>query len=494
MPRIKKSITTRVSLVDKIKGTKNNFNSRIKQKSTRVVPFIKNNPVKAFFIALALLFLLIVLGNTVFKAPQPNLTKQATVKEVEVVNIGQVPKITVQAQVQKDGVIQIVSQAAGVVQETPVKEGDLVNSGTTLVSLSSNYQGGNAATIQRQLAGSQLQAVSDTYNTQKETIGKQKQLAREGYKNTQELLQIAVLSLNDNNELMNLNSTIINTIQANLLQLQNNNFNNQNASLILATQQQLSSIQSAQAQLGIQARNLGQQIDPANAPKSINELNRDIALKQLDVQERNLELTRQTAALQFKLAQVQESLMFPVSPCEATIQKVHVAFGQSVSPGTTLVTLYCPKGNISVDAKVPSQVAMSVSTLEQSIIHIDDQTFSTYPRFVSTQATSGQLYSIIFDIPDTYQKSLTDNSFVSVDIPLGDTDSNSVIPFVPLDAVFQTQEQAFVYILDGDTASSRIVNLGPVVGGEVEVTQGLKDGDRVILDRDVIAGDKVKVN
>ena len=61
-----------------------------------------------------------------------------------------------------------------------------------------------------------------------------------------------------------------------------------------------------------------------------------------------------------------------------------------------------------------------------------------------------------------------------------------------VDSVFQTQDQAFVYVANNGYAESRKIVLGQVLGRFVEVTKGLSEEDQVILDRFVITGDPVK--
>jgi hypothetical protein len=66
------------------------------------------------------------------------------------------------------------------------------------------------------------------------------------------------------------------------------------------------------------------------------------------------------------------------------------------------------------------------------------------------------------------------------------------VPFIPLDAVFQTQDQSYVFVIQGGKAVSKSITTGQVVGGQVEVTSGLENKDQVILDRNVVAGDTVR--
>ena len=50
-----------------------------------------------------------------------------------------------------------------------------------------------------------------------------------------------------------------------------------------------------------------------------------------------------------------------------------------------------------------------------------------------------------------------------------------------------------MFVAEEGIASSKIVKLGNVIGGFVEINEGLTEGDQVILDRNVISGDPVKI-
>ena len=49
-----------------------------------------------------------------------------------------------------------------------------------------------------------------------------------------------------------------------------------------------------------------------------------------------------------------------------------------------------------------------------------------------------------------------------------------------------------MYVVNNNTVAFKNVKLGNVIGRFVEVSEGLSDGDMVILDRDVVVGDQIK--
>lgn len=100
---------------------------------------------------------------------KPHVTKDQPLqaKQVQIYSIGKAPTIMVAGKIEMPGIVQSINVQAG--QE--------VGKGATVVSLSSNYQGGNAPDIQTQLAQSQLRNVQNTFTTQKEAIQKKRDAA-----------------------------------------------------------------------------------------------------------------------------------------------------------------------------------------------------------------------------------------------------------------------------------------------------------------------------
>jgi len=461
----------------------------IRKRVSKIPVFIRRKPLSAFLISLGLLFLLMVLGNTLFKTKVSPPPQVESIKEVNLFTIGQTPHFKASAQVQKEGVIVVMAQTPAVVSQIKISQGDTVKGGQTLISLSSNYQGGNAPSLTRQLAAKQYQNIKDTFDTQKDIIGKQRQLANENANNTEELRKISVQSNDDTKALLSLNQDILSVLATDL---DNQIKNNAAPSTIQAARIAKAPYQAAVNQLQAQVRAADYSTNTNNPPTNITNLDKDIVLKQLDLQEKALILSKEVSQIQLNLAAVNEAIMFPAAPCPGTVQKIHVHIGQLVNPGAPLVTIYAPAGQVTVEAKVPAQVAHSISLIELSSLKIGNETITAIPDFVSSQATDGQLYSVFYQIPDLIKEKLTDKEFIAIDIPISQSSSSAAVIFVPLDSVYQTTSESFVYVKEEGKATSKKVSLGTVLGSDVEILDGLKDGDQVILNRNVVAGDKVK--
>jgi len=213
---------------------------------------------------------------------------------------------------------------------------------------------------------------------------------------------------------------------------------------------------------------------------------------QLDIQEKALDLNKEISELSLNIAKISESLMYPATPFAGRVERVFVKPGQKIDAGTQIAVISGNTTKSVAVVRVPSKTAGLISKIEDTEFTVGQNHFSLKPRYVSSQATDGQLYTVIYDIPQEYEANLSNGEFINVSIPIGYADTGSATPFIPLDAVSQTQNETTVYVVNNNTVAFRNVKLGNVVGRFVEVNEGLSDGDIVILDRDIVVGDQIK--
>ncbi|MBP9690656.1 hypothetical protein KBD81_01105 [Candidatus Woesebacteria bacterium] len=454
----------------------------------KVAAFVLARPFASLFVLLGLLVLLIVLGNLINR---PKTTEESVVvpeKQVEVYHIGEAPTMTVQAQIEKSGVITITALSPGVVQRIDAEPGDYVAKGKTLLSMSTNYQGGNAAYLQVQLAQKQVQNIDETFDAQKEIIAKQKDIANKTDANNDEVRDISSKSIDETKSLISQNEEILS-----LLDDQLQSYAATESASILATKQTMSSYQSALNSLRSSLRNT-EYSTSANKPQAeLSNIQREISVKNLELQEKALDLNRDIARLQLRIAQVQAASMYPSSPFNATVQRVLVKVGEAVNPGTPLVILSqeIEEDPIVAIAYVPREIALKTSYAAPSELYLGNFKYESYPSYVSRDAVQGNLYGIYYPIPDAHHQKVTNNGYINVKIPIGYADTSASIPFIPIDSVYQTQDSAYVFVITDGKALARKLTLATVTGRYVEVTEGLQEGDVIILDRTVVGGDKV---
>ena len=451
--------------------------------------FIQRRPLGSFFITLGILFLIIIIGH-IANQPKPQVTPPVPPKTISLFSIGSAPKATFQAKIEKAGVVKIIAQTSGIVQSVSVTDGSSVKKGQQLITLSSNYQGGNALALQAQVAQAQYQNVVDTFGQQQDAINKQKTIADATLNNYYDQQSIASQSANNTNSLINANQTVIDYLNR---QLSSDTSSGTSSATLNSEESQINTLQGAQNSLRASLASLQEQTDTGKAPGQLATTQHDLTVDQLNLQEKTLELNKEVTGLQAELAQVNADTMLPASPVKGVVERVFVHPGELVSPGTELAIITADEASsqtIAV-ADVPQQIAQNISQVEPSNLLINGKSYSLKPFYVSTDATDGLLYSIFYTVPDAESTLVTDGQYVSVAIPIGSAKTEATVPFVPIDAVYQTQDSNYLLVDENNKAVSRQVSVGNVFGSYIEINNGLQLGDQVILDRNVVAGDKV---
>jgi multidrug efflux pump subunit AcrA (membrane-fusion protein) len=477
--------------------------------------FIENAPVISFFIVLIILFGLILGGRFLQEEPQEEIQAEEQPKEVETFSIGRAPKVRTQAEIEKSGVIKMVAQSGGVVQKINVQEGQEVWRGTNIAWISTNYQGGTVETAQRQKAGVSFQHGKDTIEQEKELLDLRREEARERYENTVELKKIQNESEDATQEVIDINNDILSSINDDIEELETQTtLTEQQEQTLLSLKQQKSQLLSTNNQLsqslkqteyqtqGIEDEdnetNNNENNDEDSAAVRLDEIQRDKTLKQLDLEEKSKELSLEISRLDLTIAQIREALMYPASPANGVVERVFVKEGQVVNPGDMLAMVTAHDNTATAVALVSTDVAKRVSYIEPSLIGYNGNVTTVMPSYVSREPTDGTLHAVIYNIPDGLAHSFANGTFVDVEIPVGNVDTISTQPFIPVDAVYQTQDGAYVYVvaepeenIETKIAKTREVGLGPVYGAFVEVDSGLQAADQVILDRNVVENDRI---
>jgi multidrug efflux pump subunit AcrA (membrane-fusion protein) len=462
---------------------------------------IRKRPLVNFYLAL-FVFVFVIFLSSRFQAVSPERQVKAPLKEVSLYSIGSVPKIKVEAQVEKSGVVTVVALSGGVVQKINYKEGDKIAGGSALVSLSSNYQGGNAASVQRDLANNQYQAAVDTFGLQENIIQDQRDVATTSAESAEKMRDVIGASKDKTNELVDLNKSLLESLNIRLKDLQNGAAPNlsegaDTALAIASIQGQKAQLLAGLAQAEGSLASIDYQMNKDKPPADLARFQEDLALKQLDLQEKMLGVNKEAARLQLQLATIAEAEMSPSSPISGVVQRVFVREGSVVTPGEKLAVVGRGDksgGDVIAVAYVPGEIARRVSRVEMSVLVSGDRRVAALPYFVTHEAVSqGNSYAVYYAIPDDLAGELTDRGYIDVEIPVGYADTSGVVVYVPVDAVFQTGTEDYLFVERQGLAKVRKVDLGSVYGAYVEVKKGLRDGDQVIVSRNVVDGDRVEV-
>jgi RND family efflux transporter MFP subunit len=206
-------------------------------------------------------------------------------------------------------------------------------------------------------------------------------------------------------------------------------------------------------------------------------------LEQAETALRTAEASLKSLQAQVQQQQVQLQYYTVTAPTAGVVGDVPVRVGFHVSPQTVLTTVD-QNNTLEVYTSVPVERAGQLKIgLPLRVLSSDgEETLATTTvGFVSSsvdEATQSILVKGTVPNPDG---SLRSSQFVRAQIAWGSQDSVAV----PVTAVGRLGGQSYVFVAeeaDGKlVAHQRIVKLGPIVGNEYPVLEGLKPGEKIVV-------------
>ncbi|MFC1646700.1 biotin/lipoyl-binding protein [Patescibacteria group bacterium] len=464
----------------------------------KITRLLLTKPEKSFITIIFSIFILIIIGSIINKPDTDENVIQKSIRSVNVFSVGKSPRLNTTAKIEKSGVIKIVAQTPGIIQKIYHHEGSQVSRGNWLFWLSNNYQGGTISTVARQIAQKNFDFVDSVYDTQKNMISSRRDIADKIQGQTDKLRNIVNDSLEDTRTTVSFNENLLSSLEDQITYLESTNVNHANDALILQANQGKAGILAALSSLKNALKNAEYQASSENEPAKLSQIQKDLTLKQLDIEEKSLDLNRELSRLNLQISQITESLMYPVSPVLGIVERVHVQVGQNVNPGQVLATITGKTNHATAVVNLPENIASKVSLLEKSKLFILEVTLDVLPLYISSEPTENGTNTVLFSIPDEYAGKLSSGQFITVEIPVGSVQSTNIVPYVPLDSVYQTKSESYIFVakkLNNNEFEARTlkVELGRVYGSFVEVTEGLEDDTQIIINRNVTDGEKISI-
>ena len=461
-----------------------------KPRFTKLKSFLQTKPYLAFGLVVGVLALAIIASYILRTPAEVEETKVEKPLSV-VVDNGQIHYVTAQAQLQKDDVVQIIAQTSGIVNKVNFTAGDQIKSGQAIINIASNYQGANVSAVQAQQAQVAYQNAQDTYQTQKDMIEINRQLALGQYDLSHQEKDWNQDTLTNTKSNIGSANDALRIIDQQVKALESLNPNDPNLITLKSTQLQITgSLTQAQSTL----KNLEYTFNEDHTLSQSPEMQRDLALKQLEVQEKGLNLQLETARLTAQLTNIQASLAAPTTPFAGTIEKINVKKGDMISAGQVIAVVSAGdnqklKKQALLNVSAPAATAQNYAHSYPAYLILDNgQKIVLNPEHISSVPTTGAAYNFYFSLSLELAAQLDASSYLTVSLPF-QTQQNTK-RLVPVDAVYQTQFNNYVYVVGPNEAGSpsaqiRELELGPVVGSMVTINSGLTDDDLVILNRQV---------
>ncbi|MCC7303397.1 MAG: efflux RND transporter periplasmic adaptor subunit [Bacteroidia bacterium] len=204
----------------------------------------------------------------------------------------------------------------------------------------------------------------------------------------------------------------------------------------------------------------------------------------------------QKEGLEKKMQSLQEQLELTriTSPIDGTIDAVYAKVGQMLGPGMPVVTVVNFNG-MKVKAEVPESYAGKVKTGNEVFVYFPDMKDSvtgklSYAARVINPLNRTFTAEMMLDNKKEYHPNM-----IAV---LRIADYVSPAPGIVISSsVIMKGEDGTEYVMvaDGNTAKKVVILTGKKYRGRIEVTQGLKEGDRLIVTgfQELNGGDVIKV-
>jgi membrane fusion protein (multidrug efflux system) len=210
----------------------------------------------------------------------------------------------------------------------------------------------------------------------------------------------------------------------------------------------------------------------------------------LETNETNME----TARADYQNAQLMLSRTRVTSPMDGVISRLDAKVGLQLSVGDPLAEILQidrMKGIIGIPESDVTAVRQ-LDEVELTVQALNDKKILTTKHFLSPSPdTAARLYNLELEI-DNSDGEILAGMFVRADLVKRQIDNSLSIPFY---SVISRNDEHYVFVDEGGVAKKRPVELGVMEKWMVEITSGLKPGDRILVEghRDVEDNQKIKV-
>jgi multidrug efflux pump subunit AcrA (membrane-fusion protein) len=224
---------------------------------------------------------------------------------------------------------------------------------------------------------------------------------------------------------------------------------------------------------------------------ALTDTEQDIALEELKKERATRRSTLEQNALSLQISNVSDAVLKPKTFASGTVQSISVKRGDLVSAGQVLATINAPAGATTLEAFLDPETARLFDPTKEANLTIDDLTLSLLPTYFAQSENENGLFSVLFTLSPDMTSKITNGEFLRMSLPLKKGMPNFTL--VPLDAVFQDDQEAWVLVEKDGKAEARKVIVGNLYGSFASILSGLEEHDRILLNRSIIAGDSVSL-
>jgi membrane fusion protein, multidrug efflux system len=164
---------------------------------------------------------------------------------------------------------------------------------------------------------------------------------------------------------------------------------------------------------------------------------------------------------------------------------VHV--GEFVRPDTKVVILLADDP-LRLRLTVPESDIFAVKEglkVRFSTAGFPDRTFQATLKFIGGEVREQTRDLVVEAIVDNHEGALLPGMFVSAHLATG----QARLPVIPKKAILTGPTSPTVFVIDGDRVRQRIVQTAAPLGDDIAIADGVKSGDRVVLNPSIALSD-----
>ncbi|SDO91334.1 efflux RND transporter periplasmic adaptor subunit [Desulforhopalus singaporensis] len=206
-------------------------------------------------------------------------------------------------------------------------------------------------------------------------------------------------------------------------------------------------------------------------------------------------LTRmETAKADYDNARLMLSRTIVTSPMNGVIRKMEAKVGLQLSVGDPVAEIL-EVDRMKAIIGIPESDVTAVQKLDRvdiTIQALDNRVFTGKKHFLSpSPETTARLYNLELEI-DNPDGSILAGMFVRADLVKSHVENGLAVPFY---SVISRNDEKFVFVEENGVATRRNVSLGIMEGWKVQIIDGVKPGDKVLVEghRDVENQQRINV-
>lgn len=199
------------------------------------------------------------------------------------------------------------------------------------------------------------------------------------------------------------------------------------------------------------------------------------------------------AKINLELLQSQIQGLAVKAPIDGVVGDITAHAGDLASTQAPL-TQIIGSGSYELAIGVDTDTAQKISSDTQAEVKIDGKFIKVPIKNVASVADPiSKLITVTLALPNI-NPSFKVNQNLSARIIIVNKSANPNAFYIPLDSVIIGTEEQYVYILVDGKAQKRVVKIGKITDENIEITQGLKEDDQVIIENAKILIDGQSVN